>query len=67
LASDPPPGWTALQVKARDAKTPEELAATIGEMNKLLAAYEKAAGDGHDLAKHKKRRKQSANQQGPKP
>ena len=67
MASDPPPGWTALQVKARDAKTPEELAATIGEMNKLLAAYEKAAGDGHTLAKHKKRRKQSADEPGPKP
>jgi hypothetical protein len=67
LASDPPPGWTELQTRARDAKTPAELTAAIDEMNKLLTAYEKATGDGHGVAKPKKRRKRSAEEQDPKP
>ncbi|MGC2448416.1 MAG: hypothetical protein WA477_12290 [Candidatus Sulfotelmatobacter sp.] len=42
-----PPGWIALQERAKQAKDPRELAAIIDEMNKLLTEYEKAAGDGH--------------------
>jgi len=44
---DPPPGWLALQEKARTAKDAKELSAIIDEMNALLSTYEKAAGDGH--------------------
>jgi hypothetical protein len=44
---NPPPGWTALQERAKQAKDARELAAIIDEMNELLAEYEKAAGDGH--------------------
>jgi hypothetical protein len=47
MLPDPPPGWTALQERAKQVKDPRELAAIIDEMNKLLAEYEKAAGDGH--------------------
>jgi hypothetical protein len=47
MLPNPPPGWTVLQEKAKQAKGPRELAAIIEEMNKLLGEYEKAAGDGH--------------------
>lgn len=47
MLSNPPPGWTALQERAKQVKDPIELAAIIDEMNDLLAEYEKAAGDGH--------------------
>ncbi len=47
MLPDPPPGWTALQARAKRAKDPRELAAIIDEMNRLLTEYEKAAGDGH--------------------
>ena len=43
---NPPPGWLALQEKARRTKDPQELAAVIEEMNQLLTEYEKIAGDG---------------------
>ena len=49
MAPKPPPGWTELQERAKQAKDPKELAAIIDEMNRLLTAYEKAAGDGHEL------------------
>ena len=44
---NPPPGWIDLQERAKRAKNPEELAAIIEQMNKLLSEYEKAAGGGH--------------------
>ncbi|MFZ3264449.1 MAG: hypothetical protein WA172_10650 [Terriglobales bacterium] len=47
MLPDPPPGWTALQERAKQAKDPRQLAAIIDEMNRLLTEYEKAAGDGH--------------------
>jgi D-serine deaminase-like pyridoxal phosphate-dependent protein len=47
MLPDPPPGWTALQERAKQAKDPRQLAAIIDEMNKLLSEYEKAAGNGH--------------------
>ena len=43
---NPPPGWLALQEKARQTKDPQELAAIIDEMNELLTEYENTAGDG---------------------
>jgi hypothetical protein len=39
---DPPPGWSALQAKARRAKDPSELASLIDDMNRLLSQYEKS-------------------------
>jgi hypothetical protein len=39
----PPPGWSTLQEKARRATDPTELASIIDEMNRVLAACEKAA------------------------
>ena len=47
MLPNPPPGWLALQKRAKEAKDPRELAAMIEEMNELLRQYEKAAGDGH--------------------
>ena len=47
MLPDPPPGWTALQARAKRAKDLRQLAAIIDEMNRLLTEYEKAAGDGH--------------------
>jgi hypothetical protein len=47
LLSEPPPGWITLQARARETKDPNELAAIIEEMNRLLAELEEAAGDGH--------------------
>jgi hypothetical protein len=47
MLDDPPPGWTALQERAKQAKNARELAAIIDEMNRLLSEYEKAAGNGH--------------------
>lgn len=41
----PPKGWATLQEKARRASDPAELANIIDEMNRLLTACEKAAGD----------------------
>jgi hypothetical protein len=42
----PPPGWAALQERARQTKDPKELAQIIDEMNALLTEYEKASRDG---------------------
>ncbi len=44
---NPPPGWIALQERAKQAENSRELAAIIDEMNNLLAEYEKNNGDGH--------------------
>jgi hypothetical protein len=41
MLSNPPPGWIALQERAKQAKDARELAAIIDEMNNLLALYEK--------------------------
>jgi hypothetical protein len=46
MLPDPPPGWAELQQAARRAKDATELARIIDEMNKLLAKYENASGDG---------------------
>jgi hypothetical protein len=43
---NPPPGWIALQERAKQVKDPQELVRLIEEMNQLLAEYERAAGDG---------------------
>jgi len=60
LLSEPPPGWASLQARAREAKDPKELADLIEEMNRLLAEYEKAAGDGHGLGHRPARSPKSA-------
>jgi len=49
---NPPPGWIALQERAKQVKDPSELAAIIEEMNHLLVEYEEAAGDGHKESRH---------------
>jgi hypothetical protein len=41
-----PPGWIALQERAKQVKNPHELVDLIGEMNQLLSEYEMTAGDG---------------------
>jgi len=60
MPSNPPPGWTALQERARQVKDPRELAAIIDEMNQLLSDYEKAAGDGHGEGRLPARSRNSA-------
>ena len=45
MSPEPPPGWSTLQEKARRASDPKELASIIDEMNRVLAACEKAAAD----------------------
>jgi hypothetical protein len=42
----PPPGWNALQERAKKVKDPQELANLIEEMNQLLSEFELTAGDG---------------------
>ena len=66
LSPEPPPGWIALQARAKQAKDPKELAALIEEMNQLLAEYEKAAGDEHKLGKRPARSRKSAKKKAPK-
>ena len=51
MLPDPPPGWSALQQRARQAKSAKELAALIDEMNLLLTECEKAARDADGLRK----------------
>jgi len=43
---NPPPGWTALQERAKRVKDPQELSNLIEEMNQLLSEFEIIAGDG---------------------
>jgi len=43
----PPPGWNALQERAKKVKDPQELANLIEEMNQLLSEFELTAGDGN--------------------
>jgi len=43
MLPDQPIGWTLLQQRAKQARTPEELAAIIDEMNRLLRVEEDAA------------------------
>lgn len=49
MLPDPPPGWSELQKRAREAQTAQELSAIIDEMNRLLSNYEKAT-DNKDSA-----------------
>jgi hypothetical protein len=44
---NPPPGWNALQERAKRVKDPQELADLIEEMNQLLSEFEVTAGDGN--------------------
>ena len=44
---NPPPGWNALQERAKRVKDPQELADLIEEMNQLLSEFEITAGDGN--------------------
>ena len=44
---NPPPGWIALQERAKQVKDPQELVDLIEEMNQLLSEYERAEGDGN--------------------
>jgi hypothetical protein len=63
---DTPPGWNALQERAKQVKDPQELVALIEEMNQLLSEYERTAGDGngngngHGNGRHPQRRKITA-------
>jgi hypothetical protein len=52
---DTPPGWNALQERAKQVKDPLELVDLIEEMNQLLSEYERTAGDGN--GRHPQRRK----------
>jgi hypothetical protein len=54
----PPPGWNALQERAKRVKDPQELADLIEEMNRLLAEFEVTAGDG-DGVRHPRASKPS--------
>ena len=49
---NPPPGWVELQNRAHRAKDAEEFSAIIDEMNRLLSAHEKAAGEGNEVPTH---------------
>ena len=64
MPPEPPPGWTELQERAKRAKDAKELAAIIDEMNRLLAEYEKAAGDGHKDGQRPARDHNSAKKEG---
>ncbi len=44
---NPPPGWNALQERAKRVKDPQELAHLIEEMNEFLSEFEITAGDGN--------------------
>ena len=65
---NPPPGWIALQQRAKQIKDPQELVDLIEEMNQLLSEYERSTGDGdgnangngRPLRKQKPARKESA-------
>ncbi len=57
---DTPPGWTALQERAKQVKDPQELVDLIEEMNQLLSEYERTAGDGNGNGRHPQRRKTTA-------
>jgi len=56
---NPPPGWNALQEKAREAKDPQELSDLIAEMNRMLSEYERTAGDG-DFDSRRPRKQKTA-------
>jgi len=60
----PPPGWIALQERAKQVKDPRELAAIIKEMNQFLAECEEAAGDGHREGRHPARSHKPAKKNG---
>ena len=53
MLPDPPPGWIALQERAKRATTPADLAVAIDEMHRLLAEYEKTAGDGESKSRRR--------------
>jgi hypothetical protein len=64
---NPPPGWNALQERAKRVKDPQELADLIEEMNQLLSEFEITAGDGNGngngrRAQHQKLAKKDAGQ-----
>jgi hypothetical protein len=65
---NPPPGWNALQERARRVRDPQELTDIIDEMNLLLSQYESAAGDGdgNHRAKRAPKRKPAAKKAGKK-
>lgn len=46
MLPNPPPGWMELQNRAHRAKDAQEFGEIIEEMNRLLLAHEKAAGEG---------------------
>jgi hypothetical protein len=48
MPANPPPGWAELQNRAHRAKDAREFNEVINQMNRLLSAQEKAAGNGHD-------------------
>jgi hypothetical protein len=51
---NPPPGWNALQERAKRVKGPHELADLIEEMNQLLSEFEITAGDGNGRRAHRR-------------
>jgi hypothetical protein len=57
---EPPPGWSTLQEKARRATDPKELASIIDEMNRVLAACEKAAADNIKKSRPAKQNRRSS-------
>jgi hypothetical protein len=48
MPANPPPGWMELQTRAHKAKDAQEFNEIIYEMNRLLSAQEKGAGEGQD-------------------
>lgn len=64
---NPPPGWNALQERAKRVKDPQELVDLIEEMNQLLSEFEVTAGEGNGngrrLHKKKSTREKPANKQ----
>jgi len=45
---EPPQGWAELQKRAKDARSPEELADVFDEMDRVLTEYEKKASHRSD-------------------
>jgi hypothetical protein len=60
----PPPGWNALQERAKKVKDPQELANLIEEMNQLLSEFELTAGDGDGNGRHPRSPNQSRKKAG---
>lgn len=60
---NPPPGWNALQERAKRVKDPQELAGLIEEMNQLLSEFEITAGDGDGNGNSRHHHRQTAKKQ----